>query len=343
MALHLPTLVAANWTVAALRDSLESVLAADRRGQTLRLFYYAVTQPGWNEVRRIITNWRTSRDGREVMAYIGTDHGITEPGAIRQMVADGVSVWLPQDYTGIYHPKVVWLSAPPRSVVWIGSNNLTRDGLRQNIEFAVLVTSARRPRQLTRWAQAVHRASVPFNEALLVQYEAERSSYCVRRAELGGFIWSGRETPIARQRRPGRAYRPHPAPRRPAVPGDLVIEVMPRETGQDGKQIQLPLGVATTFFGMRGHVGETRRLILVPAWIDDPRDLTMTIFRNHTVRLVIRELDYRDRPCVLLFSRRRHRFSFDIVSRAVSPRRYRDLLGMCGRPTRTGSRRWGIV
>lgn len=341
---RLPTLTARSWTVTALRDSLLSQLGADTRGREVRLYFYAITESGWKEIRGELRRWRSRMEGRRIVAYVGTDHAVTDPEAIRLMVTDGVTVRLMQDYTGVFHPKVVWLLAPRRSLVWIGSNNLTRDGLLRNIEFAALLRSQGTPRKLQRWAKEVHDSSVAFREELVKEYEAERSDYGARLAALGAFTWSRREKASPRKSR--RAARLHQirgisrAQRR----GDLIVEVMPRETGQDGKQMQLPMAAATKFFGMKGRVGDTRQITLTPSWTLDPRELTMTIFANHTVRLVIKELDYGDRPCILALRRQRGgSFSFDIVSRSVFPARYRHLIDLCLPPTRRGSRRWGIT
>jgi hypothetical protein len=340
----LPTFVSGSWTVTGLRDSLTKSLASDRQGSNLALFFYAVTQPGWREVRTALKRWLAARPGRSISAYLGTDHGITDPDAIRQMVSDGVRVWLLQSYVGIFHPKLVWLTGPGTNLVWIGSNNLTRDGLLQNIEFSSLLVSRAIPRQLSRWTTAIHAASVPLSEDLLGGYEAERRAYGRQRAAMGTFTWSRREKMPPRTKRRVTTRRPARVGRHTGEKGDLVVEIMPRETGQDGKQIQLPIIVAQQFFGLAGRVGESRQITLIPEWARDPRRLTMTIFANHTVRLVIRELDYGDRPCVLVFRRRNNiRFSFDIVSRSTEPARYRSLLLACGAPTRSGSRRWRLL
>lgn len=339
---HLPTLVSGSWTIAGLRDSLQTVLAADIQGQNLALYFYAVTQSGWREVRNTLLAWRGRRSGRNISAYVGTDHGITEPDAIRAMAADGLKMWLLQNYSGIFHAKLVWLSAPGKNLVWIGSNNLTRDGLLKNIEFASLIASKRCPNQLKRWAVGVHEGSVKYSEALIAEYEAERRVYGPKRAKLGTFTWSRRERPQGL----GVPLGGMPASRagQSNQRKNLVVEIMPRETGQDGKQIQLPIEAAKTFFNLDGPVGKSNRITLVPEWTNDPRDLTMTIFPNRTVRLVIKELEYGDRPCVVVFRRQSATsFSFDIVSRATAPANYRRLLSICTEPTRKGSRRWGVV
>lgn len=308
------------------------------------MFFYAVTEPGWRAVRQAFKKWKARSAGREIVAYVGTDHGITETDALRLMIDDGVSVRLMTTYRGVFHPKVIWLKAAPKSSVWIGSNNLTRDGLLNNIEFAAILQSTTLPRPLEKWAIQVHSGSVLASAELLDEYDNERRSYGEKRVSLGTFTWSRREQGEAPERKPGKAIkkpRKHPATARA---GDLIVEVMPRETGAGGKQIQLPMAAATQFFGLAAEAGATRVVNLSPSWDRDPRNLTMTIFANSTVRLVIKELDYRDRPCVLHFKRNRaDRFTFDIVSRSIFPARYRELLQSTNNPTRQGSRRWSII
>src|SRR5437899_405668 len=115
---HLPTLSAATWTATALRDSLLDKISADVQGTEIRLFFYAVTETGWREIRRELRRWLSRRPRRSVVAYVGTDHAITESEAIRLMVEDGVQVRLMTAYSGVFHPKLVWLYAPRFNFVW---------------------------------------------------------------------------------------------------------------------------------------------------------------------------------------------------------------------------------
>ena len=126
--------------------------------------------------------------------------------------------------------------------------------------------------------------------------------------------------------------------------GDLVVEIMPRETGPDGKQIQLPKEAAVRFFGLQNSVGASRQLTLSPIGTMQSRTLTMTLFGNNTARLSITELDYRDRPCVIIFHPQgRGSFAFEIVQQSIFPARYRRLLSLCGNQTRADSRHWSIT
>ena len=128
----------------------------------------------------------------------------------------------------------------------------------------------------------------------------------------------------------------------PVQAGDLVVEIMPRETGPGGKQIQLPVTAAREFFGL----ADAQEITLAERGRPESiRHLTMTMFPNHTARLAISELEYRDRPCVILFHRvGTHRYEFEIVRESIVPKHYRQLLReRCNRQTRQGSRRWGII
>ncbi len=351
---QLPTFTSAQWTVTSLRDSLRHELLSDTRCVTLRLFANAITQPGWQEIRPAVIRWFRGRRQRTVVVYAGTDHALTEPDALRAMSADGLDVRLMRTYHGIYHPKLFWLLGDHTHCVWVGSNNITREGLLHNVEFATLIKTHQIHPDLDQWFQGVHGASEPFGEPLVGSYEAERRAYATRRATVGTFTWSQREEPILppTRRRAGRRdasqrQRSHTQARGTHLQdraGELVVEVMPRETGPDGKQIQLPKDAVVRFFGLQNRIGASRQLTLTPTGGTQSRTLTMTLFRNNTARLSITELDYRDRPCVIVF----HplggsRFQFEIVQQSIFPARYRRLIGLCGNQTRAGSRQWTIL
>lgn len=328
---HLPTGSFAQWDVTAFKDSLLSALKNDReKGEAkLRLYFYAVTMRGWDEIRSGIKRWMKLDRHRRVVAYVGTDHAITDPQGLESMFSCGVSVRIMVNYRGVFHPKVVWLDHPKRCQVWIGSNNLTRDGLLNNIEFAAAIQSDCAPQELKKWAGKVHAGSIALTKSKLESYRRERREFEQRRAEsnITSFTWSSKNEPVTG----GRT----------ATKGDLVIEIMPRETGVGGKQIQVPVQAAREFFQLEDSKEITLYKKNKPS---SERKLTLTLFRNSTVRLVINELEYRDRPCVILFHRTpSDRYNFDIISELISPRRYRYLLGICDRRTRKGGRHWGIV
>ena len=326
---HLPTGSFATWRVTAFRDSLISALKEDReKGDAqLRLYFYAVTKRGWDEVRKGVQFWLQFDPSRKAIAYVGTDHAITDPEGLKAMADDGVTVRLMRNYRGVFHPKVVWLERSSQCRVWTGSNNLTRDGLLNNIEFATAMQSGDTPRELRKWADKIHAGSVVMTKDDLTSYRSERRKFESTRLRTGMATFTSHlksEPPAAEQS---------------GVKGDLVVEVMPKETGEDGKQIQIPIQVAKEFFGLI----ESKVITLIEKRGSE-RNLKMTRYGNDTARLVINELEYRDRPCVILFHRTgSDRYQFEIIPESIFPSQYRDLIALCNHQTRPGSRRWGII
>ena len=329
----LPTGSFATWTVTALKDSLISTLKNDNEpgAANLRFYFYAVTLRGWSEIRQGVIDWTKFDNTREVSAYVGTDHAITDPAGLESMRDDGVAVRLMKNYHGVFHPKVVWLKRSEESRLWAGSNNMTRDGLINNIEFAVAIRCVDIPRDLQLWADEVHNGSVELKDNDLQSYRNQRGKFERKRIkrDATAFTWSGRGD--------------SPSKRHPSVQsGDLVIEIMPRETGSEGKQIQLPVPAAREFF----HLVDTQEIKLRErGHRESLRVLTMTLFPNRTVRLIINELEYRDRPCIIVFHRiGSDDYEFEIIRESIVPSQYRQLLNeRCDRQTRRGSKRWGIV
>lgn len=346
MSSYLPTALFAELAVTDFYDSLLLALGRDSTARELRFFMYAVTLDGWEQIRRAVRAWLRQAQGRSAVAFIGTDHGLSDPEALRQMLRDGVSVRLMTNYVGTYHPKVVWLSGGRREILWVGSNNLTQEALLWNVEFACMTKFEGRSRSLEDWFREIQGACVLATDELIESYERERLLYARQSAAIGTFTWSRRRRPGIRPPRPRPARRRYRAPRRlidPIGHGDLIIEIMPRETGTLGTQVQLPLEVAVQFFGLPNRVGHSIDIQLANVYTGSTRNLRLTLFRNLTTRLSLRELEYRDRPCVVVFRRAQRGFLFEIVSRSIFPQRFEELIARCGNRTRAGSRRWGII
>ncbi len=329
----LPTGSFATWTVTAFKDSLILTLKSDKvpGDANLRFYFYAVTLRGWSEIRQGVLAWTEFDCNREVSAYVGTDHGITDPQGLQAMSDDGVAVRLMQNYRGVFHPKLVWLKRPGESHVWAGSNNMTHDGLVNNIEFAVAIRCANIPQDLQQWADGVHNGSVELTDKNLRSYRRQRGKFERERMKKGATVFTWRE-------RDDSPSQDHPS----VQTGDLVVQIMARETGSGGKQIQLPIDAARSFFGLEN----TKEIMLTGSGHPESRRrLTMKLFQNHTVRLVIGELEYRDRPCIIVFRRiGPDDYEFELVRESIVPRQYRQLLNeRCDRQARHGSRRWGIV
>ena len=332
----LPTGHFDQWSIASFKDSLLAALSADRsRGGELVMFFYAVTGSGWAEIESTVGNWLNGKPDRTSIAYVGTDHALTDPAALTSMSTAGVKVRLMTTYRGVYHPKAVLLKKRSSHKLWVGSNNLTRDGLSRNVELAVSFTFKQMPDDLRTWHESIRNSSKPFTAGLLRSYQTERQAFENTRAASKAltFTWSRKSEPAS----------PPAQPTISPASGNLILEVMPKETGTDGRQVQVPVKAARSFFGIR--TGTTRRQIRMKHLGDQKdKELTMTVFGNNTVRLSLSALEFRDRPCVLLFRKlQSSSFEYEIVSQNVFPDRYERLLELCTEQTRSGSRRWGVV
>lgn len=157
---------------------------------------YAVTLNGWREIRPAVQRWRRAIHDRSVAAYVGTDHGLTEPEALTQMMNDGASVHLMTEYVGIFHPKVVWLSGGRREILWVGSNNLTGEALLRNIELAAMMKLSQRINALENWFREIRDSSTLATEGLIASYSEERGGFARQQARIGVFTWSQRKSPI---------------------------------------------------------------------------------------------------------------------------------------------------
>jgi hypothetical protein len=303
--------------------------AAGSAPASLSLYYFSASVAGWRLLAPAIKKWRAGGAGRVVSAYVGTDFGLTDPAALAEMRQDGVSLFLMTDYEGTYHPKVILLrDGDGAGTAWIGSHNLSEAAFKRNAEFGVRLSFATSPDPLEAWIEFVEGASEAATPDLIQSYEKERNAFAKKQAAVPRFVWSKRKKPTA-----AKPVVP------PAPKGALVMEIMPRETGQGGKQIQPPMATLPTFFGLAA--GQSSKLISArlkgaPA----PHDLTLTRLPNSTARLHIAELDYTHRPCFIVFERNPSGFTYEIVTQAAEPARYHRLSGLKFQQWQPGTRRW---
>ncbi len=315
---------------ASLTDELAK---AGKSPGTITLCYYAAKVSGWRKIAPALKAWKAV-GGRVIRAYIGTDSGLTDPAALDEMVDAGVELFLLADYVGVYHPKVIHWENKEGQQAWIGSHNLSSAGLEDNIEFGIRVTGDAVP-VWREWIALLKSASIPGTKTEIAAYRKEREAFAKAHKSPPRFVWSKRKTPAAKT----KGKKPAALA---AIEADLlVMELMERETGAGGKQIQPPIP-SLPFFGPLGKGASkviSARLRGDPEW----HRLTLTRMANATARLHIAELDYGDRPGFILFRREGAAYVYEIVSEASQPARYQQLDALPLEQTRVGSRRWVIT
>ena len=268
-----------------------------------------------------------------VRVYCGTDHCSTEPEALFAVLREPETEGFLLARAGaVFHAKAVVLECPDSVLCFVGSNNLTNAGLTQNYELGARLEISRTEYQgalgLRAWETAVHAAAVPLTARLVEIYREEyaaarnlpqeRRAVSPRRANLVG--------------QPAAAAFPPPR--------SAVLEVMPRETGTHGTQLQIPLQVARTFFGL--PPGGQTHVDLVDARSGQQTALTFTDYGNNTRRLSIARLA-EPRPSVVWFAKAGHAFEFDVVSQATMPDEFARLLSLCLFRHSPRSKKWVML
>lgn len=321
---ELPTIDSTNWSCCDFLDSIHEAFKPRNGFHSVKMYFYGATTSGWREIRNQARQWLRGDKKRKMEAYIGTDHALTEPDALSMMKADGVNVSLLTCYSGIFHPKLVVFRSAKIALLLSGSNNLTKNGLSSNIEFATAITVPDSSNQLKQWELIVHESSEPLTTKLIKDYSKQREGRkkALQAAEVPWqFTWNKRKKP---ERKTGSFKKSTLS--LSIKSGCLIYEVMPKETGQAGSQIQILKKVATDFFGLPDRIGASKSFNLTNATTGERRELKMTYNVNATMRLSIHEASYTERPCFILFNKETESdFNFTVVSEALEPYLYQEL------------------
>ena len=112
-----------------------------------------------------------------VTIITGLSFGITEPKALRCLLQKNFSLRLFPEGSKIFHPKVYIFQKKAASVVLVGSANLSRPALTDNIEAALLLTlpsdSTEIKGLMNFWAEMLN-ASKPASNAIIKDYASKR-------------------------------------------------------------------------------------------------------------------------------------------------------------------------
>lgn len=337
----LPTIDSNGTKICDFLEALETALEPDCEYKAVRMYFYGVTWSGWATIRNFLKKWEKANSAREIKAYVGTDHALTEPDALEKMKADGVGVFLLTTYAGTYHPKLVVLESDTHLLLISGSNNLTGKGLKSNIEFGSVIKIPKRSRIVYEWETAIASASEALSDKLLKSYARERKKR-EKALKGSGVKWSFtfKERRKSKGRKQSAILDKLPIS---LTKGTLIYEVMPKETSVDGSQIQIRKAVATSYFGLKNKVGSKKKITLVNLITKESRRLIMQYFENITMRLSIHEASFSARPCFLVFRKRAPAtFDFIVISESENPLEYEAISKRLG-AKRTGQRRYEII
>ena len=316
------------------RDELTHFLDSDTRYNQINMYFYAVTQPGWDLIWPSVQTWMSKRSNRKINVYCGISNWLSDPSALAEMMrVFPRKVWIVKRGHGVFHPKAYIFRARNQADCFIGSNNLTRPGMTSNFELGARLTL--RPaddfdwKMLVEWESKVRSISTPLTKDLLAIYEEEYLQMKCLPRDHSGVVGKSRVRLQAAAASAGL-----PAAR------SAIMEVMPRETGTGGSQLQIPKQVAIALFGL--PPGGQRSIRLRDVETNHVSHLTFTDYGNSTRRLSIGRLTQVPRPRIIWFNRANGGFEFNIVSRAINPSEYERLLSKCLSRTSPNSKRWGM-
>lgn len=334
----------------------------------LQRFRVAVSYARWSGLGLLANSLEAFlKAGGEFQSIYGVANGITSPDILLY------SLYLQKlhqthSYAGmiediyqnaIYHPKIFEFTFPKKTVVVVGSNNLTRGGLVNNIEMALRAEFASSDTAVSSLDDAWEKFT---SSALTVTFERIRL--------LKGQKKLGSELDIE----PGDAASTSKpfinsavkAARRPLFlkilnikntnkknalianldvitekPRKLYLQILKYETGgaggNAGYQVQLPVATLSAFFG----VAPNEKQDVTFRFGSDVVEVSLTHFRNRTHRVRLKPIQNIPRPAVVVFERKaEHKYDCAIVPK----KQYSAVLSSkCNQQTRAGARRWGVA
>ena len=337
-----PTKVGSRGPWKSFLDNIKAGLENDTTSTEFVIVTYALTLDGWILLKDSIQSWRKRRTGRRVIAFVGTDHGISTPEALEQILHDCDKAYHVSAAPSCFHPKIFLLRGPSGMKLWSGSNNFTKAGLSKNMEFGTQVDLPVSHRELKQWLDQIQSVSTELDQALIEIYKKARKAWAKSMGSSESFHWTPRHStsPAASDVVEESVYFSEVGHRA----GDLILQVTPRETGGGGNQIQFPIDAVRNYFRNSARLGARFRgdfrIIGSLSW--DSR--VPMVYDNDTIRITIPELSISDRPCLIAFRKLAvGEFEYEIIRENSTPIRYRDLLGLCNKQTNRYSRKWGIV
>ena len=337
--------------------------------EDLERFRIAVAYARWDGLGLFSKQLESFMDaGGEFQAIYGVANGVTTPDALLY------SLYLKELYTShtyagavedkyadaIFHPKLFEFRFCDRTILIVGSANLTGGGLLRNTELvAELEVPHGDPTEAAAedaW-KAVKAASMPITLNRI--RDLKKADELADETEDGGEGKSTKSKPRLQIKKPVAAkplfakVLDIPQPKRRVEllskldpvserPKRLYLQILETETGgssdgtRAGYQVQLPVAALAAYFGVAEN--ETRE-----AGFQFPRErvvVHLTHFGNNTHRVRLRPILDVTRPCIVIFNRHgndEYRCDF------VPAKDYaRVLASKCTEQTRAGARKWGI-
>jgi HKD family nuclease len=347
---------------APLFKRIEELLCKDN----LQRFRVAVAYARWDGLGLLAPSIEDFLgEGGEFQSIFGVANGVTTPDCLlynlylqqlykRHTYAGAIE----DEYSNsIFHPKLYEFRFATRTIVIIGSANLTGGGLLRNTELGVEVEAdhgdaveASIDAAWTTMKNAAQVVTLPLVRTLKKRHELADENH---RGE--------NQSKSTKPKLPASAH-PKPRPlfskvleladpaRKSKIlskfetitdrPERFYLQVLEYETGgrgdHPGYQIQLPSATLAAYFG----VGEDEARPVTFHFPNEDVNVTLTHFANNTHRVRLRPLRDIQRPAVVIF----RRVGEDEYQCSLVPSKLyaKTLSSKCSEQRREGARRWGL-
>ncbi len=261
-----------------LLSGVEAIIS-DARPRVLGIAIAYVSVQGLNELHKLL---RRRLHARRLIA--GLDHAITHPEALNLAAQKGWQVRICKIRGGIFHPKfVVGGSAFDKSggihnpcCTYIGSGNLTRGGLRQNVECGVITTNEERAQEASDAFGLIWRNSKQLSKKELTNYAAYFAQRNRQRSPDDIVSLGINDTPQISVRGPKELLKTI-APRKAAVSEAFAAKVwagLASFTGEYALQVEFPKSAGKVLHRLVGT--RTLRSNKVAVTCDDNETRAMT-------------------------------------------------------------------
>ena len=256
-----------------------------------------------------------------------------------------------------FHPKLYIFSNKDKTLIIIGSNNLTLGGLAVNSEVYVKLTLDNKADIHTIngvkkiWG-SYSKPTKPFkqgnlrkiSEKFLLKYAKERKSkrkmkQSMVKSEIND-LFPAIEIPTPEVKRPPIKRSKKSIKRKKAATdgGRLLLMEVLRETGTAGMQVQIPKKASQNFFRARSDEHQTIR---VQFQSQESRPAVICHFPNNTHRINFPEIADLERPLLMeIIKQKEDSYEIRIIR---AGRKFNRLILKCTNQTRTGSKRWVIL
>lgn len=325
----------------------------EKKYSEFRALIAYVSWDGINLIRKGLEAFHDS--GNKIALIVGLGGGTSESQTLRYLMQR-----LPKarnfvfhsstvNYT--FHPKIFIFSNINESLIFVGSNNATGGGLFCNTECCVKIQIENGKDKdihdkINQIWESYSNPKSPFHPKSLKVINEKFLTSCskmdrknIREKKFDKKIFSSLFPEVKILALPVDSLPlDKKGKRKAAAKGNaMLMEIMKKETGGGGTQVQFPREAIEDYFGFPTQGHQTIELRFKGK---EARPAVFSHFSNNTHRVSLQEITGLKRPLIIKFSREGENI---YSAELIIGRAYSHAIKKCNRQTRKDARRWTII